>query len=122
MPQRPLNLDFCPLQKVKSSKIGYRPAMGGRTSFGPFVLDRERKQLTRNGQPVPVGHRGYVLLETLLDAGGEPVSKDVLMARVWPQMAIEEGNLTVLVSAVRRQLGGGSAMIVTVLRMGYRLM
>lgn len=96
--------------------------MGSSTTFGPFVLDRERKALTRNGQSIPVGHRGYILLETLLDAGGEPVSKDALMARVWPEMAIEEGNLTVLVSAVRRQLGGGSAMIVTVPRVGYRLM
>ena len=32
------------------------------------MLDRERRTLTRQGVPVPVGHRGYVLLETLLDA------------------------------------------------------
>src|SRR4051794_17127438 len=113
-----------PLWKVKSSKIPlcWR-SMNGRTSFGPFVLDRVRRQLTRNGQSVPVGHRGYNLLETLLDAGGEPVSKDTLMERVWPGTAIEEGNLTVLVSAVRRQLGEATdAVIVTVPRIGYRLM
>jgi TolB-like protein len=96
--------------------------MSGKTTFGPFVLDRERRQLTRNGQAVPVSHRGYIVLETLLDAGGEPVSKDALMARAWPDIVIEEGNLTVLVSTVRRQLGeGGDAMIVTVPRIGYRL-
>jgi len=95
---------------------------GGRTSFGPFVLDRERRQVTRNGQSVPVGHRGYILLETLLDAGGEPVSKDVLMERAWPGTAIEEGNLTVQVSTLRKQLGGeADAFIITVPRIGYRL-
>jgi TolB-like protein len=96
--------------------------MGGRTTFGPFVLDRARKQLTRSGKPVPISHRGYVVLETLLDADGEPVSKDVLMARAWPDMVIEEGNLTVLVSTIRRQLGeDADALIVTVPRIGYRL-
>jgi TolB-like protein len=94
----------------------------GTSDFGPFVLDRARRQVTRNGEPVPVGHRGYVLLETLLDAGGEPVSKRMLMDRAWPDTAIEEGNLTVQISALRRQLGEGSdAIIVTVPRIGYRL-
>ena len=45
--------------------------MSSTTTFGPFVLDRERKQLTRHGHPVAVGHRGYLLLEALLDAEGE---------------------------------------------------
>jgi TolB-like protein/Flp pilus assembly protein TadD len=95
--------------------------MTGKTSFGPFVLDRERRQLMRGGQAVPVGHRGYTLLETLLDAGGETVSRDALMERVWPGTIIEEGSLTVQVSALRRQLGeGADAMIVTVPRIGYR--
>ncbi len=96
--------------------------MSSKSTFGPFSLDRERRQLTRDGHVVAVGHRGYALLETLLDAGGEPVSKDTLMERVWPGTVIEEGSLTVQVSALRRQLGEGSdAMIVTVPRIGYRL-
>jgi TolB-like protein/Tfp pilus assembly protein PilF len=96
--------------------------MDGKTTFGPFVLDRERQRLTRDGRPVPVGHRGYVLLETLLEAGGNPVSKEALMERAWPGTVIEEGSLTVQISALRRQLGEGSdAMIVTVPRVGYRV-
>ena len=96
--------------------------MAQRTAFGPFVLDRELRQLTRGGQPLPLSHRGYILLETLLDADGEPVSKDALMQAAWPGTAIEESNLTVQVSALRRQLGGeADAMIVTVPRIGYRL-
>src|SRR3569832_1987000 len=96
--------------------------MAGRTTSGPFALDRARKQLTRNGQPVPISHRGYLVLEALLDAEGEPVGKEALMARAWPDMVIEEGNLTVLVSTIRRQLGeDADALIVTVPRIGYRL-
>jgi DNA-binding winged helix-turn-helix (wHTH) protein len=96
--------------------------MGSTTSFGPFILDRERRQLTRGGQSVPVGHRGYALLEALLDARGEPVSRETLMQRAWPGTIIEEGSLTVQVSALRRQLGDDAgAVIVTVPRVGYRL-
>lgn len=76
--------------------------------------------VTRNGEPVPLSHRGYILLETLLDSGGEPVSKDVLIDRAWPDTVIEEGNLSVQISTLRKQLGEG-AVIVTVPRVGYRL-
>src|SRR6478609_11832202 len=96
--------------------------MGSKTTFGPFVLDRERRQLMRGSRAVPVGHRGYTLLETLVDAQGEPVSRETLMGRVWPGTIIEEGSLTVQVSALRRQLGDAAgAIIVTVPRVGYRL-
>ncbi|MEO6013233.1 MAG: winged helix-turn-helix domain-containing protein [Devosia sp.] len=96
--------------------------MTEQTTFGPFCLDRSRRQLTRGGHVIPIGHRGYLLIAALLEAGGEAVSKDVLMERVWPGTAIEEGSLTVQISALRRQLGeGAGAMIVTVPRIGYRL-
>lgn len=92
------------------------------TAFGPFLLDRDRHRLTRNGEPVPIGHRGYILLETLLDASGDAVSKGVLMDRAWPGLTVEEGNLTVQMSALRRQLGeGADSIIITVPRVGYRL-
>ena len=92
---------------------------GSATAFGPFVLDRERRRVTRRGEPLAIGHRGYVLLEALLDAGGEAVKKETLMERAWPGTVIEEGNLTVQISTLRRQLGeDGTAMIVTVPRVG----
>lgn len=92
------------------------------SSFGPFVLDRRRRSLTRMGLPVHIGHHGYVLLETLLDAGGAPVSKQTLLLRGWPDTIVEEGNLTVQISALRRQLGdNGNTIIATVPRVGYRL-
>jgi TolB-like protein/Flp pilus assembly protein TadD len=86
------------------------------------VLDRERRTLTRQGVPVPIGHRGYVLLEALLDAAGEPVSKEALMERAWPGTIVEESNLSVQISSLRKMLGEGvDSLIVTVPRTGYRL-
>lgn len=91
------------------------------TAFGPFVLDRVRRQLTRRGEPMAIGDRGFVLLSTLLDANGEPVDRHRLMERAWPDLIVEEGNLTVQISALRRHLGeDGGAIIVTVPRIGYR--
>ena len=107
----------------KVPKMQYARHMVATTSvFGSFLLDRERRTLTRNGVPVPIGHRGYVLLETLVDAEGAPVNKDVLMERAWPGTVVEESNLSVQISALRRLLGDGpDSLIVTVPRIGYRL-
>jgi TolB-like protein len=96
--------------------------MSGTGSFGPFTLDRARRQVTRGGSPVPVGHRGYLVLEALFDADGAPVSRSALLELAWPGMIVEEGNLSVLISSLRKQLADAAeAMIVTVPRFGYRL-
>ena len=98
--------------------------MGDRQrSFGPFVLDRERQALLREGEPLPIGHRGYLILEALLDANGETVSKTALLERAWPGLVVEEANLTVQVGTLRKAMGAdGETLIVTVPRTGYRLM
>lgn len=96
--------------------------MDATESFGPFVLDRARGQVLRDGQPLVVSQRGLVLLDTLLSARGHPVSKETLLEKAWQGAAVEEGNLTVQISTLRRQLGDdGAVMIVTVPRVGYRL-
>lgn len=91
-------------------------------SFGPFVLDRERQALLRDGEPLAIGHRGYLVLEALLDADGAPVSKTALLERAWPGLVVEEANLTVQVGTLRKAMGAdGETLIVTVPRTGYRL-
>ena len=97
--------------------------MGDRQiAFGPFVLDRERQALLRDGEPVSIGHRGYLILEALLDANGETVGKTTLLERVWPELVVEDANLTVQVGYLRKAMGAdGETMIVTVPRTGYRL-
>jgi TolB-like protein len=93
-------------------------------SFGPFTLDRDRQSLKRDGVDVPIGQRSFALLEALLEEIGETVTKAVLMDRAWPDLAVEESNLTVQVAALRKALGqrsDGQDWIVTVPRVGYRL-
>src|SRR5215472_5356255 len=93
-------------------------------SFGPFWLDLRRPELRRDGQPVRIHRRALGILCALAEAKGEIVGKDELMARLWPGRVVEEGNLHVHVSALRRALddhGEGHSYVVTVPGRGYRL-
>jgi TolB-like protein len=94
-------------------------------TFGPFMLDRERGVLLRDGQPVPLAHRARSVLAVLAENPGRAVSKAELMERVWPGTFVEEGNLTVQIAALRKALGetaDGQSWILTVPRVGYRLL
>ena len=99
--------------------------MAKRFAFGPFVLDTARGTLTRDGAAVAVGQRGLSILQVLLDAAGEPVSKHALLQSAWPGLVVEDSNLSVQVTALRKLLGNAcndaSGWIVTVPRLGYRL-
>lgn len=96
--------------------------------FGPFRLVRRGGTLyraTQDGSRIPVvlGSRALDVLEALLARPGELVTKSEIMARVWPNTVVEEGNLTVQISALRRVLktgGAGNDWIVTVPGRGYR--
>ena len=78
----------------------------------------------KDGEAVPVGGRGAALLGALLDARGKVVEKDALISAAWPDMIVEDGNLTVQITALRKALGqkpDGTDWIVTVRHLGYRL-
>ena len=92
-------------------------------AFGPFVLDVDRGTLLREGRPIAVGHKGLLLLQALLQAPGQVVTKAELMDAAWPDTAIEESNLSVQIAALRKLLApspDGGAWIATVPRGGYR--
>src|SRR3954471_6447623 len=76
-------------------------------SFGPFRLDRRCRRLMRGDVVIPLGSRAYTLLNTLLEAGGSTVAKNDLLDRVWPGQIVEENNLQVQISALRKALGNG---------------
>ncbi|RYG39822.1 transcriptional regulator, partial [bacterium] len=97
---------------------------GRRLSFGPFQIDQVAQVILREGEPLPVGRRGVMLFEALLSRPGEVITKSELMDAAWGVAAIEESNLTVQMSALRKALGpspSGGDWIVTVPRVGYRL-
>ena len=87
--------------------------------FGPFRLDPRTRSLTRDSGPVSMGGRALDVLAVLASAAGETVGKDALLDQVWPGLTVEENNLQVQISALRKALGEG--WIVTVPGRGYRL-
>jgi TolB-like protein/cytochrome c-type biogenesis protein CcmH/NrfG len=96
---------------------------GGQFSFGRFRLDLERRRLLRDEQPVRLGSRALEILCVLASAEGRVVSKNDLMAQVWRGTVVEENNLHVHISALRKALdqgGGGQSYLVTVPGRGYR--
>lgn len=91
-------------------------------SFGPFRLLRTRLLLLQGNKPVPLGSRALEILIALIERHGELVSKQDLMARVWPNIFVEPANLTVHMSALRRALRDGqdgNRFIVNIRGRGY---
>src|ERR1700760_753674 len=97
--------------------------MDGRMmSFGPFRLIAEQRRLLEGDNPVRLGSRAFDILAALVERAGEVVGKEELMARAWPQIFVEEANLKIQISALRRALGdgqGGNRYILTVTGRGY---
>jgi TolB-like protein len=92
-------------------------------AFGPFRLSLGRRELLKNGAAVPLGSRAFDLLAALVQRQGNVVSKDELLTEVWPGTVVEENNLQVQISALRRALGEGpegSRYLLTVPGRGYR--
>src|SRR5271154_528623 len=98
--------------------------MPGRSfAFGPFVLNPEAGTLLCKGVPIPVAYRASLLLTAFLDRPGEVLTKSDLIDAAWQGAAVEEGNLSVQIAALRKLLGQspqGGDWITTVPRVGYR--
>lgn len=91
-------------------------------AFGPFRLQPSRKMLLEAGKPVPLGSRAIEILVALLEQPGEIVSKERLLAHVWPDTHVIEANLRVHIAALRKTLGKGDAearYIATISGRGY---
>lgn len=76
-------------------------------SFGPFQLLVRGRLLTRDGNPVEIGARALDLLIALISSPYEVVSKADLIARVWPDVIVEEGSLRFHMNGLRKALGDG---------------
>ena len=107
-----------------SPQVPTRDSQGiSKVEFGPFRLDAAKRVLWRDGRIVPLPPKALDLLVALVEQQGDVVTKDDLMKRVWPDTFVEEANLSVNVSALRKALGdrpGGGPYIETVSRRGYR--
>src|ERR1700688_4311894 len=88
---------------------------------GEWVVDLTRRELLTRGDPVPLGKRAFQVFAVLVESAGKLVTKDELMARVWPGVIVEENTLEVHVSAVRKALGPDRGTLKTSFGRGYRL-
>jgi len=77
--------------------------------FGSFRLLPAQFLLLEGDKPVPLGSRALVILIALLERPGELISKQDMLARVWPNIFVEPANLTVHISALRRALRDGQS-------------
>jgi DNA-binding winged helix-turn-helix (wHTH) protein/TolB-like protein/tetratricopeptide (TPR) repeat protein len=90
--------------------------------FGEFRLDPGERLLLRDGHPVPLTPKAFDVLTVLVQRSGHLVEKRELLEAVWPGSFVEEGNLSVMVCALRKAFGDhrDHAYIETVSKRGYR--
>lgn len=86
--------------------------------FGIFELQTNERRLLAARNPVALGPRAFDLLVALVQRRGELVTKEELLDIVWPKLVVEENNLQVQISALRKILG--QEAIATIPGRGYR--
>lgn len=94
----------------------------GFYTFGPYRLDAVRRVLLRDGAMVPLPPKAVDVLVVLVESAGQLVEKGELLAKVWPDTFVEDGNLSVNIFTLRKALGAADdegEYIRTVPRRGY---
>jgi DNA-binding winged helix-turn-helix (wHTH) protein len=115
-------VDRKPLALPDKPSIAPNPT-DGEISFGSFRLRPSQQLLLDDDKPTPIGGRALDILIALVERAGDVVTKDELISRAWPSLAIEEGNLRTQMAIIRRALRDGEAgarYIATVPGRGYR--
>lgn len=89
--------------------------------LGDAWVSLERREAFRQGTPVRLGSRAFDILQVLLASPNRLVTKDELFAAIWPDTVVEENNLQVHISALRKALELDRSLLETIPRRGYRL-
>ena len=95
--------------------------------FGPFQVDQQRQEVTRNGSRLKLQGKVYQVLVTLLEKPGEVVTREELRMRLWPAdtHVNYDANVNTTVNKLRQALGDSSdkpLYIETIPRKGYCLL
>ncbi|WP_342363123.1 ATP-binding protein [Terrarubrum flagellatum] len=78
-------------------------------AFGDFQVLANRRLLLRSGLPIPLSSRAFDILLVFLRSPGEVIAKNDLIQRAWPNVHVDEGNLRVQISGLRKALGEDGA-------------
>jgi DNA-binding winged helix-turn-helix (wHTH) protein len=114
--REPIRRVELPLIKRQASPAGADTVL----EFGRFRVLPRRRQLLADGVPVDLGTRAFDVLMLLIEADGDLVPKDELLALAWPGIFVDETNLKVQISALRKALGDDRDLILTEVGRGYR--
>src|SRR6266481_7860243 len=112
----------CSIIRKMSQGIKENPQTDEVISFGPFRLFAAQRLIERKGTPLHLGGRALDILIALVEQASRVVSKNELMARVWPDATVDESSLRVHVAALRKALGDGEAgarYVTTLTGQGY---
>jgi predicted ATPase/DNA-binding winged helix-turn-helix (wHTH) protein len=90
----------------------------GDFAFGRFVVQPDRRQLLIDGEPAKLGARAFDVLLALIERRDRVVGRNELLELVWPGLVVEENNLSVQMSTLRKLLG--PQVIATIPGLGYR--
>jgi len=93
--------------------------------FGSFSLDPDERVVSRNGIALPLTPKAFQLLLCFVHNPGRLITKDELLKEIWPDTFVEEVNLAVNISALRKALGDNpreSRYIATIPGCGYRFL
>lgn len=75
-----------------------------RAAFGDFILDSDRRELSRGGQPIRLPPKAFQLLQILFESRPKAVSQEELYDRLWPDTFVEKSNLHNLIYQLRAAL------------------
>jgi DNA-binding winged helix-turn-helix (wHTH) protein len=109
--------------EIVDHRIDARPDSERAICFGSFRLFPTQRLLLEGHKPLRLGSRALDILITLVERPGELVSKEELMARIWPNTFVEPANLTVHIAALRRILRDGrdgNRFLINIPGRGYR--
>ena len=122
-----ISIDNPSINVLEASSNGRSPLVQAEVvlrafSFGPFRIVPHARLVERDGSPMPLGSRAFDLLCVLVSRPGKVVSKGELMAKVWPDLTVEESNLRFHIAQLRRALSdgqGGEGYVTNVPGRGY---
>jgi DNA-binding winged helix-turn-helix (wHTH) protein len=96
-------------QSTLSSELLFQRGASETVEFGPFRLRVTERLLEKQGVPLSLGSRALDILIALVERATEVVSKRDLLARVWPDLVVDDGSLRFHIAALRKALGDGQS-------------
>lgn len=109
-------------QRFKGMRIHTKDCVNTMISLGQATVSLELRDVFKDGVALRIGTRAFDILELLLRQQGQLVSKEHILQSVWPDTIVEENNLQVHISALRKALGSDRDLIRTIPGRGYLLL